>query len=111
MTTERKQAIAMYFAGAMAWHALTHAVLAAITTDEPHKTLGIPMTPARNAAAAVVWAGVSWRSCATGQGTRWSSLPRPGRDPRHERPSPRCADAARGWARRSASGQLSTAPV
>lgn len=59
MTTERKQAIAMYFAGAMAWHALTHAVLAAITTDEPHKTLGIPMTPARNAAAAVVWAGVS----------------------------------------------------
>ena len=59
MTTEIKKNVAMYFAGAMGWHALTHAVLAAIKSDEPHKRLGIPMTPARNAVAAVLWAGVS----------------------------------------------------
>ena len=60
MTTERKKTIATYFAGAMAWHALTHGALAALRTDEPHKSLGIPMTPRRNAAAAAVWAGVSF---------------------------------------------------
>ena len=59
MTTELKSRTAIFFAGAMAWHALTHAALAAIRTDEPHRSLGIPMTPARNAAAAAVWAGVS----------------------------------------------------
>ena len=59
MTTEFKKEAAMYFAGAMAWHALTHLVLAAIKSEEPHKSFGIKMTPARNAAAAVVWAGVS----------------------------------------------------
>lgn len=59
MTTEHKKTIATFFAGAMAWHALTHAALAAVKTDEPHRSLGIAMTPARNAAAAAVWAGVS----------------------------------------------------
>lgn len=59
MTTHHQEQIAMYFAGAMGWHALTHAVLAAIRSDEPHKSLGIKMTPARNALAAMVWAGVS----------------------------------------------------
>lgn len=59
MTHEVKKEAAMYFAGAMAWHALTHLVLSAIKTDEPHRTLGIKMTPARNAAAAVLWATVS----------------------------------------------------
>lgn len=59
MTAEVKKRAAMYFAGAMAWHALTHAVLAATKSDEPHRNLGIPMTPARNAVAAVLWAGVS----------------------------------------------------
>lgn len=60
VTTERKKTIATYFAGAMAWHALTHGALAALKTDEPHKSLGIPMTPMRNAAAAALWAGVSF---------------------------------------------------
>ena len=59
MTTEFRKTTAIFFAGAMAWHALTHAALAAIKTDQPHRSLGIPMTPARNAAAAAVWAGVS----------------------------------------------------
>ena len=59
MTTELKKTIATYFAGAMAWHALTHGALAALKTDEPHRSLGIPMTPMRNAAAAALWAGVS----------------------------------------------------
>ena len=59
MTTDVKKGLAMYAAGAMAWHALTHVVLAAIKSEEPHKSLGIEMTPARNAAAAVLWAGVS----------------------------------------------------
>lgn len=45
--------------GAMARHALTHAVLAAIKSEEPHKSLGIRMTPAANTVAAVLWAGVS----------------------------------------------------
>lgn len=59
MTTEHKKTIATYFAGAMAWHAITHGALAALRTDEPHRSLGIPMTPRRNAAAAALWAGVS----------------------------------------------------
>lgn len=59
MTSQQKNDAAMYFAGAMGWHALTHLVLAAIKSDEPHRRLGIKMTPIRNAAAAVLWAGVS----------------------------------------------------
>ena len=59
MTVTLKKDAAFYFAGAMAWHALTHLALAASKSEEPHKTLGIRMTPARNAAAAAVWAGVS----------------------------------------------------
>ena len=59
MTQERRRDAAIYFAGAMAWHALTHLALAALKTDQPHRSMGIKMTPARNAAAAVLWAGVS----------------------------------------------------
>lgn len=59
MATKFNRDAAMYFAGAMAWHALTHLALAATRTDEPHRSLGITMTPARNAAAALLWAGVS----------------------------------------------------
>lgn len=54
-----KKEAALYFAGAMAWHAFTHLALAVIRTDEPHRSIGIKMTPARNAAAAALWAGVS----------------------------------------------------
>ena len=59
MTTRFRKEAATYFAGAMAWHALTHLALAALKSEEPHKRLGITMTPARNAAAAAVWAGVA----------------------------------------------------
>ena len=59
MTIRTRKDAALYFAGAMAWHALTHLVLAATKSEEPHSRLGIRMTPARNAAAAVLWAGVS----------------------------------------------------
>lgn len=59
MATKFNRDAAMYLAGAMAWHALTHLALAATRTDEPHRSLGIRMTPARNAAAALLWAGVS----------------------------------------------------
>ena len=59
MTDEGKKDATTYFAGAMAWHALTHLMLALTKSNEPHKRLGIRMTPARNAAAAVLWAGVS----------------------------------------------------
>ena len=70
MTTDLKKTIAIYFAGAMAWHALTHAALAAIKTDEPHRSIGIPMTPMRNLAAAAVWAGVSLALMRYGAGHR-----------------------------------------
>lgn len=59
MTTQQKKDTAMYFAGAMAWHALTHLSLAATKSAEPHSRLGIRMTPARNTVAAVLWGGVS----------------------------------------------------
>ena len=59
MTPDVKQQLGMFFSGAMAWHALTHGVLAGTKTDEPHKSLGITMTPGRNALAAALWAGVS----------------------------------------------------
>lgn len=59
MTNSRKRDIATFFAGAMAWHAFTHLALAILKSEEPHKKLGIKMTPARNTAAAGIWAAVS----------------------------------------------------
>lgn len=59
MTDELKKEAALYFAGAMTWHALTHLALAGVKSEEPHRSLGIRMTPARNVAAAAFWAGVS----------------------------------------------------
>lgn len=43
----------------MAWHALTHLVLAILKSEEPHKRLGIRMTPTRNTLAALGWAATS----------------------------------------------------
>ena len=59
MTTERKKRIALFTGGAMAWHALTHVVLALTHSKEPHSKLGIPMTPVTNAVAALAWVGAS----------------------------------------------------
>lgn len=59
MRTTWKRDVATFFAGAMAWHAFTHLGLAILRSEEPHSKLGIKMTPARNAAAAGVWAAVS----------------------------------------------------
>ncbi len=59
MTSETKKNLALYAGGAMAWHALTHAALAITRSQEPHSKLGIRMTPALNAGATLLWAGVS----------------------------------------------------
>lgn len=59
MTNNREKDIATFFAGAMAWHAFTHLALAIFKSEEPHKKLGIRMTPARNTAAAGITAAVS----------------------------------------------------
>lgn len=59
MTAETKKNVALYAGGAMAWHTLTHAVLAITRSKEPHSKLGIRMTPGMNLAATVVWAAVS----------------------------------------------------
>lgn len=57
--TSHKKEIATYVAGAMAWHALTHLALAVTSSEEPHRSLGIKMTPARHTAAAALAAGMS----------------------------------------------------
>ena len=59
MTTERKKHVALFVGGAMAWHALTHTVLALTRSKEPHSRLGIPITPVMNAVGALAWAGIS----------------------------------------------------
>ena len=59
MTDESKKKAALFAGGAMAWHALTHAVLAITRSKEPHSKLGIRITPGLNAGATILWAGIS----------------------------------------------------
>ena len=59
MTIDQKKDLALFLAGAQAWHALTHLTLAIARTDEPHRSFGIRMTRGRNWAAAGVFAGLA----------------------------------------------------
>lgn len=56
--TNIKKEIAKFFAGAMAWHALTH--LAFEFSDVlPLTIFGITMTPGMNKAGIIVWSAVA----------------------------------------------------
>lgn len=55
---DRKKEVAKFLAGAMAWHALTHLMLA-FSDALPFTVFGITMTPTTNLAGVVVWACVA----------------------------------------------------
>jgi hypothetical protein len=56
--TNIKKEIAKFFAGAMAWHALTHLALT-FSDALPFTVLGITMTPGMNTAGIIVWSAVA----------------------------------------------------
>jgi hypothetical protein len=56
--TNIKKEIAKFFAGAMAWHALTHFALA-FSDALPFTVFGITMTSAMNTAGIIIWSVVA----------------------------------------------------